>query len=339
MKLKRLLKHNETYVLIIVLLFSAFITIMNPAFLTLDNMFDLLRSSSGTAILAIGVFMVLLSGGIDVSCTTIAIAGQYISVNVLIATGVDNILFAFLISILIGITLGAINAVFVSIFKMPTLIVTLGTSSLYHGLMLEFVGTKAVNVGGLPQSIKDFGALNVITIPRGDGTEFGLSIFFVILVAVLLVTWFIMKYTMVGRGIYAVGGNIEAAKRAGFNTRKVHFFIYMYAGMLAGIMGVMHLALIRYSNPNYLVGTELSIIAAVVLGGTRITGGTGTIFGTMIGVILITILEKNLILLGMSSYWQQFFIGLVIVIGVTITYLQAKLQKSGSSIIVKEEEE
>jgi simple sugar transport system permease protein len=113
----------------------------------------------------------------------------------------------------------------------------------------------------------------------------------------------------------------------------------MYAGMLAGIMGVMHLALIRYSNPNYLVGTELSIIAAVVLGGTRITGGTGTIFGTMIGVILITILEKNLILLGMSSYWQQFFIGLVIVIGVTITYLQAKLQKSGSSIIVKVEEE
>jgi simple sugar transport system permease protein len=205
--------------------------------------------------------------------------------------------------------------------------------------MLEFVGTKAVNVGGLPQSIKDFGAMDILTISRADGSEFGLSIFFAILVVVLLLTWFILKFTMVGRGIYAIGGNTEAAKRTGFNTRKVQFFIYMYAGVLAGIMGVMHLALIRYSNPNYLVGTELSIIAAVVLGGTRISGGTGTLFGTMIGVILITILEKNLILLGMSSYWQQFFIGLVIVIGVTITYLQAKLQKSGSSIIVKEEEE
>jgi simple sugar transport system permease protein len=338
MNIKRLLKHNETYVLLIVLLFSAFITIMNPAFLTIENTFDLLRSSSGTAILAIGVFLVLLSGGIDVSCTTIAIVGQYISVNVLIATGVDNIFFAFLISILVGVTLGAINAVFVSIFRLPTLIVTLGTSSLYHGLMLEFVGTKAVNVGGLPQSIKDFGAMDILTISRADGSEFGLSIFFAILVVVLLLTWFILKFTMVGRGIYAIGGNTEAAKRTGFNTRKVQFFIYMYAGVLAGIMGVMHLALIRYSNPNYLVGTELSIIAAVVLGGTRISGGTGTLFGTMIGVILITILEKNLILLGLSSYWQQFFIGLVIVIGVTITYLQAKLQRTGTSIIVKEEE-
>ncbi|MDA3823109.1 MAG: ABC transporter permease [Bacteroidales bacterium] len=331
--MKQLFKHNETYVLLIVIAFSAFITAVNPVFLTVENLFDLLRSSSGTAILAVGVFMVLISGGIDVSCTTIAIVGQYISVNVLIATGIDSILLAFLISVLIGITLGAINAVFVSLFKIPTLIVTLGTSSLYHGLMLEFVGTRAVNVGGLPESIKAFGRMNVLTIPRGDGTEYGLSIFFLILIAVLLLSWFIMKYTMFGRGIYAIGGNFEAAKRTGYNTRKVQFFVYMYSGFLAGIMGVMHLALIRYSNPNYLVGTELSIIAAVVLGGARISGGTGTLTGTMIGVVLITILEKNLILLGLSSYWQKFFIGLVIVLGVTITYMQAKL--SSKTVVTK----
>lgn len=336
--IQQLTRRSETYVLLIVILFSAFVTAINPAFLTLENLFDLLRSSSGTAILAVGIFLVLLSGGVDVSCTTIAIVGQYISVNVLINTGIDNIFFMFAISIVLGIALGAINAVFVSLFRLPTLIVTLGTSSLYHGAMLEFVGTRAVNVGGLPQSIKTFGTMDVLTLYRPDGTTYGLSVFFVMLVAVLLLTYFILKFTMIGRGIYAVGGNLEAARRAGFNTTKIQFFVYMYAGMLAGIMGVMHLGLIRYSNPNYLVGTELSIIAAVVLGGTRISGGTGTITGTMIGVMLITILEKNLIMIGLSSYWQQFFVGVVLILGVSITYLQAKFQKTGRQIIVKEEE-
>lgn len=338
MKLRRLFNRSETYVLLIVIAFSAFVTMVNPKFFTLENLFDLLRSSSGTAILAVGIFVVLLSGGIDVSCTAIAIAGQYVSVNLMIASKIDNIVFAFGIAILLGLALGAINAVFVSLFKLPTLIVTLGTSSLFHGAMLEWVGTKSVNVGSIPQSIKSFGAFNVLTLSRPDGSTYGLSVFFIILVVILIVTYFILKFTMIGRGVYAIGGNIEAARRAGFPVKRIHFFVYMYAGVLAGIMGVMHLSLIRYSNPNYLVGTEMSVIAAVVLGGARISGGAGTITGTMIGVALITILEKNLIMIGLSSYWQQFFVGLVLIIGVSITYLQAKFQDSGKRLIMKEGE-
>ena len=327
MKLKSLMKKNETYLLLIVIVFSIVITTINPVFMTWENMFDLLRSSSGTAVLAIGIFVVLLSGGIDVSCTAIAICGQYIAINVLIASGVDNILVAFLISIGVGLALGAVNAVFISIFNLPTLITTLGTSSLFHGALLEWVGTKAVNVGNIPDSIKAFGKMNILTFSRPDGSEYGLSIFFLILVLIVALTWFILKYTMIGRGIYAIGGNREAAKRCGYNIRKIQFFTYMYAGLLAGVMGVMHLSLIRYSNPNYIVGSELSVIAAVVLGGTRISGGTGTITGTMIGVALITILEKNLVLIGLSSYWQKFFIGLIIILGVTITYAQNKINE------------
>ncbi|MDD3790957.1 MAG: ABC transporter permease [Sphaerochaetaceae bacterium] len=336
--IKSIFKRSESYVLLIIIVFSAFVTMINPAFLTLDNLFDLLRSSSGTAILGIGVFLVLVSGGVDVSCTTIAIVSQYVSVNLMIRMGIDNIWFIFGLASLIGITLGAINAVFVSIFKLPTLIVTLGTSSLYHGAMLEFFGTRSVNVGDLPRSIKAFGTYNVITLHRGDGTPYGLSVFFVILLALLVITFLILKFTMVGRGVYAVGGNLEAAERAGFNTRKTHFFIYMYAGLLAGIMGVIHLSLIRYSNPNYIVGDEMMVIAAVVLGGARISGGSGTLTGTMLGVILVSILQKNLIMMGLSTYWQQFFIGVVLILGVSITYLQAKLQDSGRTIIVKEQE-
>ena len=325
MNMKSLIKRNETYLLLIVVVFSIVITTINPVFMTFENIFDLLRSSSGFAILAMGVFVVLLSGGIDVSCTAIAICGQYIAVNTLIATGVDSIVLAFVISIGIGLALGAVNAVFISIFNLPTLITTLGTASLFHGALLEWVGTKAVNVGSIPDSIKAFGKLNILTFTRPDGTEYGLSVFFLILVIVIVVTWLLLKYTMIGRGIYAIGGNREAAKRTGYNIRKIQFFTYSYAGVLAGIMGIMHLSLIRYSNPNYLVGTELSVIAAVVLGGTRISGGTGTITGTMIGVALITILEKNLVLIGLSSYWQKFFIGLIIIIGVTISYAQTRI--------------
>ena len=326
MKLRKLFSHNETYLLIVVILFSAVITIINPVFLTVENLFDLLRSSSGTALVALGVFVVLLSGGIDLSFATIAIIGQYICVNVLIKSGIDSLALAFLVSCLLGIGLGAINAFLISFFKLPTMITTLGTSSLYHGLMLEFVGTKAVNVGQLPECFKAFGRMNVFTIVKADGTEYGLSIFFLILVVMIVITWAILRFTMVGRGIYAIGGNIEAARRVGYNVRRIQFFVYCYAGFLASIMGVMHLALIRYSNPNYLVGTELSVIAAVVLGGTRISGGAGTITGTLIGCALITILEKNLILLGLSSYWQQFFIGVVIILGVTFTYSQNKIR-------------
>ncbi|MCF7927486.1 MAG: ABC transporter permease [Spirochaetales bacterium] len=334
--LKNLFKSTESYLLIVLLAFIVVVGFINPKFFTIENLFDLLRSSSGMAILAMGFFIVLLSGGIDVSFTAIAISAQYIAVNSLIASGVDNLAVAFLIAVGVGIAAGAINAVFIGLFNVPTLITTLGTMSLFHGALLEFMGTKAVNTGGLPECFKTFGHFDILNLTRADGTEYGLSVFFLILVIVVVVTWFILKYTQIGRGVYAIGGNKEAAKRAGFNIPKIQFFIYMYVGLLAGIMGIMHVSLIRYSNPNYIVGSELGVIAAVVIGGTRITGGRGTILGTLVGVGLIVVLEKNLVLIGLSSYWHQFFIGLIIIIGVSITYLQNKIRSKKNLIFVRD---
>ena len=325
MNVKKLFSHNETYLALVLIVLSLAITAVNPVFLTLDNFADLAKNSAGTAILAIGVFIVLLSGGTDVSCTAVAICAEYIAARFLIASGVNNIFAAFAIAVAVGISLGAVNAVFVSVFKIPVLIVTLGTATLFHGALLEFVGTKSLNVGDLPQCFKDFGNLNVISWTLPNGTPYGLSVFFFILLGLLVLTWYILKFTMIGRGIYALGGNPEAAKRTGFNLHKIQFFIYCYAGFLAGIMGIIHISLINYGNPMYLVGTELTVIAAVVLGGTRITGGTGTLTGTMLGVAMIMILQKNLVLIGLSSYWQDFFVGLIIVIGVTITNVQNKV--------------
>jgi len=131
---------------------------------------------------------------------------------------------------------------------------------------------------------------------------------------------------MIGRGIYALGGNQEAAKRAGFNIHKINFFIYCYVGFLAGIMGIIHVSFILFGNPMSIIGTEMMVIAAVVLGGTRISGGTGTLTGTMLGVAMITVLQGNLVLIGLSPFWQNFFVGLIIVIGVTVTNVQFKLK-------------
>jgi len=323
-RIKRIFSHSEIYLFFIIIIFSIILTSINPSFLTLENLFDLIKSSAGMGILAVGFFIVLLSGGIDVSFTAIAIAGQYISANVLMATGVDNIYLAFLISCSVGILLGAINGLLISVFKLPTLIVTLGTLSAFHGALLAFVGTKAINTAELPDCFKVFGHNNIFVLTRADGTSYGLSVYALILLGVVIISWLILKYTMLGRGIYAIGGNRDSAIRAGFNIVGIQFFIYCYAGLLAGIMGVMHISLLRYSNPMYIVGTELGVIAAVVLGGARITGGTGSIIGTLLGVVMISILEKNLVLMGLSSYWHQLFVGLIIIIGVIITSYQNK---------------
>jgi simple sugar transport system permease protein len=334
---RSLLRHNETFVFLVLLAFSLAVTIINPSFLSIENLFDLAHSSSGMAILAIGVFVVLLSGGIDVSFTAVAISAQYIAVKTLINLNIDSLALAFLISCSVGITLGSVNAFLISIFRLPTLITTLGTLSFFHGGLLEFVGSMPFYTGQIPDCFKTFGLTKIISFIREDGTQFGLSVYVLIVLGVVLMTWVILRYTMLGRGIYAIGGNREAAERAGFNITRIQFFIYCYVGFLAGIMAIMHVSMIRYASPTLsIVGEELSVIAAVVLGGARITGGSGSLLGTLLGVALIVAIQKNLVLIGLSSYWHQFFVGLIIIVGVSITYYQS-LRRSQRRVVFTEE--
>jgi len=335
--MRTLLRRNEFYLFLVIVVFSLAITIVNPAFFTIENMFDLMRSSAGMAILAVGFFVVLLSGGIDISFPAVACVAQYITVNAIIALGIDNIWLAFAIASAIGIAFGAANAFFISYFRIPTLIVTLATMNLFHGAMLEFVGTKAINAGQLPSAFKSFGLADVLSLQRADGSTYGLSVFFLVLVGVVLVTWVILRYTVLGRVIYAMGGNLEAVKRSGFNIRRTQFFIYCYAGLLASIMGVIYVSLIRFSSSSVIIDSELlHVIAAVILGGASIMGGSGTLTGTLLGVVMISILEKNLVLLGLSNFVQQFFVGLIIVLGVSITHIQKQIRNRRSLTLVRE---
>lgn len=334
---KKLLRRNETYLAIVLIVFSAVLTAINPAFFTLQNFFDMLHSSSGYAILAVGFFVALLSGGVDISFPAIAVSGQYIAVTTLIALHASNLGLAFLISCGVGVAFGAVNAFFVSVFRINTLIVTLATSNLFHGALLQLVGTRAINAGALPVCFANFGYFNVIKLHTASGTPYGLSVYALILLAVILVTWFLLRYTLLGRTIYAMGGNFEAVRRSGVNTRRVHFFIYCYVGFLSGIMGIMAASLIRYSDPQSIVNSELlPVIAAVVLGGASIMGGTGSLTGTLLGIALMVLLQQNLVLIGVSSYWTQFFSGLMLVIGVTATHVQRRVRARRELLLTKD---
>jgi simple sugar transport system permease protein len=316
---KRTTKKTESYLVIFLVFYIILMSVVSDSFLTLMNFFDLLKNISGMAILAMGVFIVLLSGGIDVSFTAIAISGQYISTKLLLSFGVDNLLLAFALSCGVGLFLGFINGFLISRFNLQTFITTLGTLSLFHGALLTIVGTRPVNASQLPKSIVEFGKANIFQIVRDDGTSYGLSVFILFVIGVVLLSWIILRFTMLGRGIYVIGGNEEAARRSGFNVGSIKLFIYTYVGFMAGIMGVISAALIRFVDPTAIVGLEINVIAAVVLGGASIMGGKGSILGTLLGVLIISILNENLVLIGLSSFWQRFFVGIIIIAGAILT--------------------
>jgi simple sugar transport system permease protein len=307
-------------------MYSIIVAIKNPAFLSFENFFDLLRAASGKLLLALGVLVVLISGGIDVSFTAIAIFGGYASARLMLATGIDSLAFAFLVSVAIGFILGAINALIIHFFRLPTLIATLGTSSVFFGLMTILVGTKSINAGQMPSSIINFGSARLFEAVAPSGNTYGLSAFIIPVVIAIFVTWFILYRTLLGRGIFALGNSEESAKRVGFNLFLIRFFVYTYVGLLAGIMGVVYVAEVRWVNPVSLVGTELSIIAAAVIGGAKLTGGEGTILGTILGITIIQLLYSTLVFLGLSSSWNDLFVGVILLISVSITSYQQRLK-------------
>lgn len=328
--LERTLKKHETYLFLIIVAYAVIVTSVNRSFLTFENLFDIIRSGAGMGILAMGVLVALLSGGIDVSFTAVAISGGYIAVRVIMATGVDNLFVAFVISCSIGIFLGLINGLIISYFKLPTLIATLGTLNVFHGALTTFVGTESVNARQMPSCFVRFGSAKIITLASDQGSVYGLSVFVIPLIVVIVLTWFILRFTMLGRGIYAIGSNRESAKRAGFNITALQLFVYSYIGFLAGIMGVVFVSEVRWVNPVTLIGTELTVIAAVVIGGTKLTGGSGTILGTLLGVAIVTVLYNTLVLLGLSAAWNNFFVGIIIIISIGITSYRNKIKNRKS---------
>jgi simple sugar transport system permease protein len=310
--------------------FSLIIFLLNRSFILPENILGLLKSYSFTGIVAVGVFLVLLSGGVDLSFMAISTVSMYMMGSYMLSSFKGHIVVAFIICGIMGIILGAINGLLVYHFKIATLIVTLGTMNLFYGVMMFF--SKSRDIYDLPKWFRNFTTLNI---SLGKNTE--LSVFIVMWVIVLLFTWFILKYTVLGRGIYAFGGGgINRAKQAGFNVFAIQMFVYCYAGFLYGTASIIAAGTIDQILPTSLVGNEMPVIAAVVVGGVSLAGGSGSLLGVTLGVILLSLIRNGLTLMKVSSYYQGVVYGAIILISIIITnYRQRSLRRDISKIDIE----
>ena len=282
------------------------ITALNPSFMTTDNILNILRQVSISALIAFGMTFVILTGGIDLSVgSTLALTGA-IAASML-ASGMDPVLTMFT-ALLIGAILGAINGVIIAKGKVAPFIATLATMTIFRGLTLVFTEGRPIS---------DLG--NEITFQMlGKGYFFGVPVPVVTMILAFFGLYFIMHKTTFGRRVYAVGGNEGAAKLSGINVDRIKIAVYSLTGMLAALSALILTSRLNSAQPTAGTSYELDAIAAVVLGGTSLTGGRGWIFGTLVGALIIGVLNNGLNLIGVSSFFQQVVKGLVILVAVLI---------------------
>lgn len=317
------LHSQELVIAIVIVVLSAIITVLNPTFLSLSNIFDIVRLATVSGILALGVLLVLISGGVDVSFPAIADTAVFVAATLLVAVHFNGSgVVLYLLALPFGIVMGLVNGFFISRFRVPTLIVTLGTSSLFYGAELYFFG--GVSIFSLPQGTADFSQWSLVTVKTASGVgTSSLSPTVLILIALAAIISLILNKTTLGRSIYAIGDNFAVAERSGIRVARMQYFVYGLVGALAAIAGVTNASLYRNANPISLQGTELAVIAAVVLGGTLITGGKGTVIGTLLGVLLICIVENSLVLVGVPTTWQNVVVGVVLLVGTGVPAIRA----------------
>ncbi|MCR6095439.1 ribose ABC transporter permease [Salipaludibacillus agaradhaerens] len=286
-------------------LIVAIITILNPSFLTFGNVLNVLRQVSINALIAFGMTFVILTGGIDLSVgSMLALSGAVTAT--LMASGVDPVL-AMLIGLLTGVVLGAINGFIIAKGKVAPFIATLATMTIYRGLTLVFTDGRPVSgLGG------ENGMFELL----GRGYLFGVPVPAVTMLVSFLVLYLILKKTTFGRRVYAVGGNEEASILSGIKVDRIKVYVYSLTGFLSALAGIILTSRLNSAQPTAGTMYELDAIAAVVLGGTSLTGGRGWIVGTLIGALIIGVLNNGLNLLGVSSFFQQVVKGSVILLAV-----------------------
>lgn len=282
------------------------VSILNPSFLAISNIFNVLRQVSISAIIAFGMTFVILTGGIDLSVgSTLALTGAVAAS--LLAGGTDPIV-SMGITLILGLILGAFNGLIITKGKVAPFIATLATMTIYRGLTLVYTEGKPISGLGDHVSFQLFGKGYVLGIPVPVIT---MLISFCILA-------FILHKTTFGRRVYAVGGNEEAAKLSGINAGRVKIAVYAVSGFLAALSALILTSRLNSAQPTAGESYELDAIAAVVLGGTSLNGGKGWIFGTLIGALIIGVLNYGMNLIGVSSFWQQVVKGIVILLAVLL---------------------
>lgn len=288
------------------LLLIIVITAMNPSFLTTSNILNVLRQVSISALIAFGMTFVILTRGIDLSVgSTLALTGAVAAS--MLAAGTDPIL-AMGVAMLLGLGLGMVNGLIITKGKVAPFIATLATMTIYRGLTLVYTNGRPIS--GLGDSV----AFQMM----GKGYMLGIPVPVVTTVLAFAVLYFILHHTTFGRRVYAVGGNEEASKLSGINIDRIKIGVYAITGLLASVSALILTSRLNSAQPTAGESYELDAIAAVVLGGTSLNGGRGWIFGTLVGALIIGVLNNGMNLIGVSSFFQLVVKGVVILLAVLL---------------------
>ncbi|MCS7265940.1 MAG: ABC transporter permease [Armatimonadetes bacterium] len=277
-------------------------------FFTSDNILTLLRQASFNAIMAAGVSVVIITAGIDLSIGSVWALSSVIMAYVCVNMGWDWRL-SVLVGLSIGLLCGIVNGSGVTMLRIPPFVATLGMMSIARGIAEVITG--GFQISGLPDAFLWW----------GQGDVFSVPVPVIVALAIILLTWSFLKFTRLGRHIYAVGGNESAAHLSGVPVRWVKMFAYAYCGALAALAGLLATARMGSVRPSDALGYELDAIAASVIGGISLMGGQGSVLGTAVGALLIGVLRNGMVLLDVSAFWQKVVIGVVIIIAVALDYL------------------
>lgn len=290
---------------IILLLMMLIFALVNTKFLTANNLTNILRQVSLTVITASVITFVMISGGIDLSIGgVLALAGV---VAARLAVNGWPIGLALLIGMLSGTVVGMINGGLVIFTRIPPVIATLGTMYVTRGFAYVLSDGSAI-VNGLPDHFGFVSESHIGFLP----------LIVVIMFVIFILFQIILTCTLLGKYTYAIGGSIETARFSGIKTNRIKFFLYLLAGTMAGLSGVLMASRLSSGDPNIGIGFEFDVIVAVVLGGTSLSGGEGSLLGTLIGALIVAVLANAMNLLGVGSFYQYIFQGVVLVFAVVL---------------------
>ncbi len=292
------------------------VSVMTTSFATVTNFFNVVRQVTINLFLACGMTYVILLSGIDLSVGSVIAVSGCISAGLITWNGMP-VYVGILGGVLVGMLLGAVNAWIISSTNIPAFIVTLAMMNIGRGIARIYTKAQTISV------------LNDQYMFWGMGSIFGIPIQLFCIIAVVAVSSFILNRTQMGRHIYAVGGNKQAAQYSGIRVKKVTFFVFIYCSLLASLAGILTVGRTFTATMTLGESAEMDAISAVVLGGTSMNGGRGTISGTVIGAIVIGVLKNGMNLLGIDSSWQFIVQGIVILIAVYLDYLKQKGIKLG----------
>lgn len=295
-------------VLIIMYIFLCF---MSPVFFTVRNMTNILSSVGFTAILALGQTFVMLTGGIDLSVGSVLGISSMLGAMTLVKT--NSIIAAILVALLVGGLVGLFNGVMVSYFKLPAFVVTLGTMKICRSA--DYLISDGHSVNKLGDTFKSIAGAEIFK---------GFRVYYVGIIILFIVIGWVLANTKLGRYTYSIGSNDTATRLAGVNTKKFRLYPYIISGVLAGLGGILMASRFGAVDPNYGTDYEMNTLAAVVVGGCAMTGGKGTIIGTVVGVILMGVLNNGLDISGISPYWQGVAVGIVLIVALLFDFFTDK---------------